>query len=100
MAKGVDKATREALKELVIHMVEEIVDHEEDVECNIVPASSRVVVELHTHPKDVGQVVGREGHVVSGIRAILSAFAGKHGTRVDLDYITDQQNRSMREASG
>lgn len=100
---AVTKETREALRQLVIHIVEEIVDHETDVEVNIVPATSRLVVELHTNPNDVGQVVGRDGAVVTGIRAILSAFAGKNRIGVDFDYVTDQEKRassSWRKAGG
>jgi predicted RNA-binding protein YlqC (UPF0109 family) len=53
-------------------------------------------VELHTDASDVGQVIGRQGSVISSIRGLLSAYGGKHRIRVDLDYITEQKNIQRR----
>jgi predicted RNA-binding protein YlqC (UPF0109 family) len=82
--------TVEALRILITTVVAAIVDHSDDVEVNIVPASYRLLAELHTADTDVGQVIGKNGHVAESIRSILGAFGGKHGLRVDLDYVTEQ----------
>lgn len=100
MVKRLESEICEDLKNLVLHIVEELVDHSDEVSCDVIPAATRTVVELRTHRKDVGQVVGREGQVISGIRTILSAFAGRHGTRIDMDYVTDHENRAARTGNG
>lgn len=88
---AIKNETIQRLKELVEHVVREIVDHGDDVEVNIVPASYRLLVELHTNRNDVGQVIGQGGHVVVGIRSILAAFGGKNGCQVTMDYVTEQE---------
>lgn len=86
------------LKELIEHIVEEIVDHPDDVKVNLVPASYRLLVELHTNDDDVGQVIGQGGHVVIGIRSILSAFGGKNRIQTSMDYVTERKKSGGRRA--
>ena len=78
----------------IMGVVERIVDHPEDVRVTVACSSMRVVVELFTHPVDVGQVIGRSGHLISSLRALLTALAGKHGVSIDLDYVTEQANKA------
>jgi len=80
-------------------MVKEIVDNPDDVEVNIVPASYRLLVELHTNDHDVGQVIGQGGHVIIGIRSILGAFGGKNGIQVSMDYVTEQEKGDRHAAA-
>ena len=94
--KRVDRGTMDSLKEMLVGIVSGIVDNPESVDVNIVPASYRLLAELHTHKDDVGQVIGKSGHVVESIRSILSAYGGKHGIKVDLDYVTEQEKISRR----
>jgi len=81
------------LKELVLVMVKGIVDSPDSVEVNIVPSQFRLIVELHTSKDDVGQVIGKSGHVVSSIRSILTAHGGREGLKVEMDYITERTER-------
>ena len=93
---GIAQETLDRLRDLLTHIVSEIVDSPEEVSVSVVPASYTVLVELHTSSRDVGQVIGRQGSVVSGLRSILASFGGKHRIRVDLDYVTEQRNREER----
>jgi len=79
------------LRSLVETIVTSIVDSPDEVEVNIVPASYRLLVELHTSPNDVGQVIGKGGHVVDSIRSIVCAFGGRERVRVDFDFVTEQE---------
>ena len=80
-----------AVKE-VVGIVKHFVDHPEKIEVNIRPGPYRITAELYTHPDDVGQVVGRNGYLMSSLRAFLAALAGKHRIKVDLDYVTEEDN--------
>jgi predicted RNA-binding protein YlqC (UPF0109 family) len=99
MANGrsITQETLDGLRELVGGIVKGIVDNPDSVEVAVVPASYRVLVELHTAPTDVGQVIGRQGSVVEAIRCLLSAFGGKHRIRIDLDYVTEHRKLTERE---
>jgi predicted RNA-binding protein YlqC (UPF0109 family) len=96
MSKNISQETLDALRDLLGSVVKSIVDDPESVEVVVVPASYRVLAELHTNAADVGQVIGRQGSVVESIRCLLSAFGGKHRIRIDLDYVTEQKNLQRR----
>lgn len=83
---------QEAVKEIV-GVVKHLVDHPDEVEINIIPGTYRIGVELHTNSADIGQVVGKNGHIGVSLRSILSAVAGKNKMKIDLDYITEEKNR-------
>ena len=93
MAKQITRAHMDALKAVTIQIVRAVVDHPEAVEVNIVPSSYRLIVELHTEMTDVGQVIGKEGRVVSAIRTLLAAHGGREGLKIDMDYITEKAAR-------
>ena len=95
----ISKETVESLRQMLIGIVQGVVDHPEDVHVNIVPASYRLLAELHTNVSDVGQVIGKSGHVVDSIRSIISAYGGKHGIKVDLDFVTEQEKLGRKRAS-
>lgn len=85
----------QALKDL-IGVVKLFVDHPDDVQVNVIPAAYRLVAELHTNPEDVGQIVGKEGHLISSLRSMVVALAGKHRIQMNLDFITDKDVRAQR----
>ena len=80
-----------AAKEIVF-IVRHFVDHPDEVEVNVRPGAYRLAVELYTNAGDVGQVVGRNGYLSTSLRSFLAAFAGKHRIKVDLDYVTEEDN--------
>lgn len=87
----IDEKLLDAIKNIVM-VVRYFVDHPDDVQVNVRPGPYRVTVELYTNPEDVGQVVGRHGHLSSSLRSILAAVAGKHRIKIDLDYVTEEDN--------
>jgi predicted RNA-binding protein YlqC (UPF0109 family) len=81
----------DAAKEIV-SIVRHIVDHPLDVEVRVRGGEYRLGLELFTNPADVGQVVGRSGHLTTSLRSFLSALAGKHKIKIDFDYVTEEDN--------
>jgi len=81
----------DAAKEIV-SIVRHIVDHPADVEVRVRGGEYRMGLELFTNPLDVGQVVGRSGHITTSMRSFLSALAGKHKIKIDFDYVTEEDN--------
>ena len=45
------------------------------------------VYELEVDEEDIGKVIGRQGRVVRGLRALVKAAATRKGIRVDLDVV-------------
>lgn len=91
---GNSKVTPEviaAAKEIV-GIVRHFVDHPDKVEVRTRPGTYRLAVELFTDPSDVGQVVGRSGHLSCSLRSFLAALAGKNRIKIDFDFATEEEN--------
>jgi len=80
------------LKEMVLLIVRNLVNNPDAVEVNVRPGAYRILVELYTDPGDIGQVVGRRGHLAVSIRSIIAAYAGKNQIVIDFDYVTDEDS--------
>jgi predicted RNA-binding protein YlqC (UPF0109 family) len=77
--------------------VREIVDHPDEVVVRVIPAGYDAIIQLETHTDDIGVVVGRAGHVISSLRSLVSAFAGKHRIHLNLEYKTElDRNAQVR----
>jgi hypothetical protein len=92
----IPQAVIDELRGFVEAAVKLVVNHQEAVRVDVVPCANRLIAELHTHPDDVGQVVGRNAHLISSLRSFVAAFQGKAGVHMDLDYVTESENRVRR----
>lgn len=88
-----DTEVKDRLSKLIEGIVKAIVDNPDNVEVNVATVSYRSVIELRTAVSDVGQVIGKKGSVISSIRGIVQAFGGKHNLRLELDYLTELENK-------
>jgi predicted RNA-binding protein YlqC (UPF0109 family) len=75
------------LKGLVEYVARALVDKPDAVKVGEVQDGHTTVYELEVDEEDVGKVIGRQGRVVRGLRALVKAAATRAGTRVDLDVI-------------
>jgi len=77
------------MKELVESIARALVDHPEDVRVDVVEGSQVIVLELRTHPTDLGKVIGRDGRTAKAIRTILGAAGMKLHKRFTLEIIEE-----------
>ena len=75
------------LKGLVEYVARALVDKAEAVKVDEVQDGNTTVYELEVDEEDIGKVIGRQGRVVRGLRALVKAAATRKGTRVDLDVV-------------
>src|SRR5690348_1771005 len=75
------------LKGLVEYVARALVDKADAVKVDEVQDGNTTVYELEVDEEDVGKVIGRQGRVVRGLRALVKAAATRKGTRVDLDVV-------------
>ena len=78
------------MKELVESIAKALVDYPDDVRVNAVQGSQVTVLELRTHPSDLGKVIGREGRTAKAIRTILSAGSMKLKKRFTLEILEEE----------
>ena len=75
------------LKGLVEYVAKALVDNPDAVKVDEVQDGNTTVYELEVDEEDIGKVIGRQGRVVRGLRALVKAAATRKGTRVDLDVV-------------
>jgi uncharacterized protein len=75
------------LKGLVEYVAKALVDKPDAIKVDEVQDGNTTVYELEVDEEDIGKVIGRQGRVVRGLRALVKAAATRKGTRVDLDVV-------------
>ena len=75
------------LKGLVEYVARALVDKPNAVKVEEVQDGNTTVYELEVDEEDIGKVIGRQGRVVRGLRALVKAAATRKGVRVDLDVV-------------
>lgn len=71
-------------QEFLEFLVKSIVDHPEDVEVDRRVDELGVLLTLHVHAEDMGQVVGRKGATANAIRSLLRIVGIKNNARVNM----------------
>lgn len=71
-------------QEFVEYLVKALVDHPEDVKTERTVDEMGVLITLHLHPEDMGQVIGRQGQTAKSIRTLLRVVGAKRKSRVNL----------------
>lgn len=90
----------DAIREVVM-ICRHFVNNPEEVMVDIETRGYSVLVDLRTNPNDVGQVIGRNAHLMSSLRSFLAAISGKNGVTIILDYVTEEDNqRGQPSAQG
>ena len=79
--------------EEVVMLTRHLVDSPDDVRVEIDRKGYNLIVLLYTHPSDVGQVIGRNAHIIAAFRSLIAAISGKNNIRVVFDYVTEGDNK-------
>ncbi|HXX66097.1 MAG TPA: KH domain-containing protein [Polyangiaceae bacterium] len=80
-------ADSEPLKDLIVAMAVELVDHPDEVDVAEVAGDHNTIVELRVARDDIGKVIGKEGRTAQSMRTLLTALAAKLGRRAHLDIV-------------
>lgn len=72
------------MKELLLYMARNLVDHPESVVVTEIPGEI-TVLELRVAPEDMGKVIGRQGRIAKEIRTIMKSVAQRAGTKVAVE---------------
>jgi hypothetical protein len=74
------------MKELLLYMAQNLVDHPEAVSVTEI-SGEETVLELRVAPEDMGKVIGRQGRIAKEIRTIMKSVAQRKGERVNVEII-------------
>lgn len=73
------------MKELLTYIVQNLVDHPDQVSVTERANGEETVFEVRVADGDMGKVIGRQGRIVKEIRILMRAVAQKQGKKVSVD---------------
>lgn len=71
-------------KDFLEYIVKAIVDHPDDVKLERTVDEMGVLLTLHVHPEDMGEVIGRNGNTAKSLRTLLRIVGLRRNARVNL----------------
>ena len=74
------------MKELLLYMAQNLVDHPEAVTVTELEGEETTLA-LRVAPEDMGKVIGRQGRIAKEIRTIVKSVAQRRGQRVNVEII-------------
>jgi uncharacterized protein len=83
------------MRELVESIAKALVDYPDDVQVKMVEGTQVTVLELRTHPQDLGKVIGRDGRTAKAIRTLLGASGMKLHKRFTLEIVEERVARPV-----
>ncbi len=72
------------IKELVTFVVQQLVSHPQDVVVSVTEKDDINLFEIKVSPEDRGRVIGKEGHTIKSLRALIDV-ASPYGKKVSLE---------------
>ena len=69
------------MKELLLYMAQNLVDHPDQVTVTEIPGEE-TVLELRVAPEDMGKVIGKQGRIARAIRTVIKAATARNAKPV------------------
>jgi predicted RNA-binding protein YlqC (UPF0109 family) len=73
------------VREVLRYLVQSLVAHPEAVDIREEDKGEELIFEVHVHPDDMGQIIGRQGRVAKAIRSVMRAAGRRSGRKVTVD---------------
>lgn len=71
-------------RDFVEYVVQQIVNHPEDVKVDRKIDEMGVLITLDVNPEDMGMIIGREGATAKALRTLLRVIGARNNARVNL----------------
>ena len=75
------------MRQLVEAIAKALVDAPDEVSVTAIRGQECTILELRAAPDNIGQVVGKKGHLADAIRTLLRAVGMKEGRRYTLEIL-------------
>lgn len=72
------------MKNVLLALVTELVDHPDDVVVDERAEGEQVLLTLTVHPSDMGKIIGKSGRIIRAIRDLMKILAAKRNQYVDV----------------
>ena len=75
------------MKELLTYIVQNLVDHPDEVSVTEREAGGETIFEVRVADGDMGKVIGRQGRIAKEIRTVVRSLAQRKNTRVSVEIL-------------
>ena len=75
------------MKELLTYLIQNLVDHPEEVSVTERASGSETVFEVRVTDGDMGKVIGRQGRIIKEVRVLMKAVAQRKGKKVSVEVL-------------
>ena len=75
------------MKELLTYMIQNLVDHPDEVSVTEREAGNETVFEVRVADGDMGKVIGRQGRIIKEVRVLMKAVAQRKGKKVSVEVL-------------
>ena len=75
------------MRQLVESIAQALVDEPDRVSVTEIEGQECTILELRTAPSNIGQVIGKQGHLAEAVRTILRSVGMKEGRRYTLEIL-------------
>ena len=75
------------MKELLTYMIQNLVDHPDEVSVTERAVGGETVFEVRVAAGDMGKVIGRQGRIIKEVRVLMKAVAQKKGKKVSVEVL-------------
>ena len=75
------------MKELLTYLIQNLVDHPDEVSVTERASGSETVFEVRVADGDMGKVIGRQGRIIKEVRVLMKAIAQRKGKKVSVEVL-------------
>ena len=75
------------MKELLTYLIQNLVDHPDEVTVTERASGSETVFEVRVADGDMGKVIGRQGRIIKEVRVLMKAVAQRKGKKVSVELV-------------
>jgi predicted RNA-binding protein YlqC (UPF0109 family) len=75
------------MKELLTYMIQNLVDHPDEVSVTERETAVETVYEFLVADGDMGKVIGRQGRIIKEVRILMKAVAQRKGKKVSVEVL-------------
>lgn len=75
------------MKELITHIVREMVDAPDSVAVNEISGKETSVFEITVGPGDLGHIIGKNGRNANALRTLVGSIGAKQGRRLSVEIL-------------
>lgn len=87
------------MKEFIEYITRHLMSDPDKINVTEVNGEFTQIYELRVGDKDLGRVIGRQGHIAKSIRTLLSAVAAKSGKRALLEILDNEKTKERISTS-